>query len=307
MPTLLFGERLMNMINKKKGKQQKNCKSDYLFLLPAGIIYVLVIFAPIFYSLFISLFSWNGIGKKLFVGLQNYLNLILKDPTFHLAIRNNFCWILMTMLITMPVALLFAVMLNKHFKGRTFFRGLFYFPSVIAPIAVAIIWRWIYHPQMGFINEFFKLVGINYRQAWISDSSVTLYAVFFVALWQAVGQPMILFLAGLQTVPSEILEAASIDGANGIKRFFMVTVPLLKDTFVIVVATLLIAAIKVFDVVQGLTGGGPNNASQMISTYMYAQVFQYNNVGYGTAIACIMVLLMLVIIVPYVMFTAKEE
>lgn len=294
-------------MNKKKGRHVKNSKTNWLFLLPAGIIYVSVIFAPICYSLFISLFSWNGIGEKVFVGLKNYLNLILKDQVFHLAIKNNFIWILMTMLITMPVALFFAVLLNKRFKGRTFFRGLFYFPGVIAPIAVAIIWRWIYHPQMGFVNDFFKLIGINYRQAWISDSSCTLYAVFFVALWQAVGQPMILFLAGLQTVPAEILEAASIDGASGIKRFFMVTVPLLKDTFVIVIATLLIAAVKVFDVVQGLTGGGPNNASQMISTYMYSQVFQYNNVGYGTAIACVMVLLMLVVIIPYVLFTARED
>ena len=213
----------------------------------------------------------------------------------------------MTLLITMPVALLFAVLLNRKFKGRTFFRGLFYFPCVIAPIAVAIIWRWIYHPQMGFINEFFKIIGMDYRQAWISDSKVTLYAVFFVSLWQSVGQPMILFLAGLQMVPSDVLEAASIDGANGVKRFFLVTIPLLKDTFVIVIATMIISAMKVFDVVQGLTGGGPNNASQMISTYMYAQVFQYNNVGYGTAIACVMVLLMLTVIVPYVSFTAKED
>lgn len=294
-------------MEKTKKQSIKSEKAAWFFLLPAGIIYIAVIFVPIFYSMFISLFTWNGIGEKVFVGLKNYINLIWNDQVFHLSIKNNFIWIIMTLLITMPVALLFAVLLNRKFKGRTFFRGLFYFPCVIAPIAVAIIWRWIYHPQMGFINEFFKILGIDYRQAWISDSKVTLYAVFFVSLWQSVGQPMILFLAGLQMVPSDVLEAASIDGANGVKRFFLVTIPLLKDTFVIVIATMIISAMKVFDVVQGLTGGGPNNASQMISTYMYAQVFQYNNVGYGTAIACVMVLLMLTVIVPYVSFTAKED
>ena len=127
------------------------------------------------------------------------------------------------------------------------------------------------------------------------------------ALWQAIGQPMILFLAGLQAISSDVLEAATIDGANGVKKFFMVTIHLLKDTFVSVIATLIVAAMKVFDVVQGLTGGGPGDSTQMISTYMYSQVFQYNNVGYGTAIACVMVVMMMVVIIPYVLFTAKEN
>ena len=207
----------------------------------------------------------------------------------------------------MSVSLAFAVVLNKKFIGRTFFRGFFYFPCVIAPIAVAIIWRWIYNPSMGFINEFFELIGLNFTQSWISDPNVSLYAVFMASLWQAIGQPMILFLAGLQAISPDVLEAATIDGANGYKKFFMVTVPLLKDTFVIVIATLIVAAMKVFDVVQGLTGGGPNDSTQMISTYMYSQVFKYNNVGYGTAIACVMVFMMLIVIVPYVSFTAKED
>ena len=276
-------------------------------MLPAGIIYISVIVAPIFYSLFISLYKWNGIGDKVFVGLANYKSLFSGDKTFHTAIINNLVWIVLTIFITMSVSLAFAVVLNKKFIGRTFFRGFFYFPCVIAPIAVAIIWRWIYNPSMGFINEFFELIGLNFTQSWISDPNVSLYAVFMASLWQAIGQPMILFLAGLQAISPDVLEAATIDGANGYKKFFMVTVPLLKDTFVIVIATLIVAAMKVFDVVQGLTGGGPNDSTQMISTYMYSQVFKYNNVGYGTAIACVMVFMMLIVIVPYVSFTAKED
>jgi len=296
----------VKMKNKKK-KYNKTDKTAWLFLLPAGIIYISVIVAPIFYSLFISLYKWNGIGDKVFVGLENYKSLFNGDKTFHTAIINNLVWIVLTIFITMSVSLAFAVVLNKKFIGRTFFRGFFYFPCVIAPIAVAIIWRWIYNPSMGFINEFFELIGLNFTQSWISDPNVSLYAVFMASLWQAIGQPMILFLAGLQAISPDVLEAATIDGANGYKKFFMVTVPLLKDTFVIVIATLIVAAMKVFDVVQGLTGGGPNDSTQMISTYMYSQVFKYNNVGYGTAIACVMVFMMLIVIVPYVSFTAKED
>ena len=293
-----------DILNKKL---RKTDKAVWLFLLPAGIIYLSVIVAPVFYSFFISLFEWNGIGTRNFVGIQNYSRLIIEDSTFHKAICNNLIWIVLTIFVTMTVSLGFAVILNKNFKGRTFFRGFFYFPCVIAPIAVAIIWRWIYNPTMGFINDFFEVIGIGYSQAWISDPHLSLYAVFIAALWQAIGQPMILFLAGLQAIPSDILEAATIDGANGIKKFWLVTLPLLKETFVIVIATLIIAALKVYDVVQGLTGGGPGDSTQMLSTYMYSQVFQYNNVGYGTAVACIMVLIMLVVIIPYISFTAKEK
>lgn len=308
MPALFdYRKMVIGAMNKKRKKCIKNDKIAWLFLLPAGVIYISVILLPIFYSMFISMFSWNGIGEKTFVAFRNYAALFSGDRIFRIAIRNNLIWIMLTVFITMPVALMLAVILNKRFRARTFFRGLFYFPCVIAPIAVAIIWRWIYHPQMGFINNFLELIGVKYRQTWLSDTGINLYAVFFVALWQGVGQPMILFLAGLQTIPAEILDAASIDGANGIKRFFWVTVPLLKDTFVIVIATLIIAAMKVFDVVQGLTGGGPNDSTQMLSTYMYSQVFNYNNVGYGTAIACVMVIMMLVVIIPYVSFTARDD
>ena len=292
---------------KKKKNYTRTDKAAYFFLLPAAVIYLSVIVAPVCYSFFISLFKWNGIGEKQFVGLSNYINLFKGDKIFHTAIINNLIWIVLTIFVTMTIALLFAVILSKQFRGRTFFRGFFYFPCVIAPIAVAIIWRWIYNPNIGFINEFFKALGINFTQGWISDPNVSLYAVFAAALWQAIGQPMILFLAGLQSISPDVLEAATIDGANGIEQFFLIKVPLLKDTFVIVIATLIVAAMKVYDVVQGLTGGGPNNATQMLSTYMYSQVFQYNNVGYGTAVACIMVLMMMIVIIPYVSFTAKED
>lgn len=292
---------------KKNKNIVKTEKSAWLFMLPAAIIYLSVIVIPVFYSLYISLFKWNGIGEMSFVGLDNYVNLFSGDKTFRTALVNNLIWIVLTIVVTMTVSLAFAVILNKKFKGRTFFRGFFYFPCVIAPIAVAIIWRWIYNPNIGFINQFFQAIGIDFSQQWISNPDTSLYAVFIAALWQAIGQPMILFLAGLQAISPDVLEAATIDGAGGVKRFFYITLPLLKDTFVIVIATLITAALKVYDVVQGLTGGGPNDATQMLSTYMYSQVFQYNNVGYGTAVACIMVIMMMVVIVPYVSFTAKED
>lgn len=192
------------------------------------MIYPSVIVVPVFYSLFISLFKWNGVAEKEFVGLSNYINLFTNDATFMIALKNNLIWIV----LLMTVSLGFAVILNKQFRGRTVFRAFFYFPCVIAPIAVAIIWRWIYNPNIGFINQFFKVLGINFKQTWISDPKVSLYAIFAAALRQGIGQPMILFLAGLQAVSSDVLEAATSDGAGPVRKFFSVTVPLMKETFI---------------------------------------------------------------------------
>ncbi|MCC8141649.1 MAG: sugar ABC transporter permease [Lachnospiraceae bacterium] len=285
---------------------KKRDASPYLFMLPVLIIYLSVIIFPIGYSLWISFRSGTGIGEMEFVGFANYAQL-LHDPTFWLSLRHTIVWIVLTVAITMTVSLALAVLLNKQFRGRVFFRGLFYFPSVIAIVAVGIIWRWIYNPQIGFINQFFSLIGIDYTQTWLSQSNTVIIALFVAALWQAIGQPMILFLAGLQSVSPDVLEASSIDGANAVQKFFRITIPLMRDTFVMVICTLIISAMKVYDIVKALTDGGPNNASQMLATYMYSQTFTYNNVGYGTAIAVVMVIIMLIVVIPYMTFTARAD
>ena len=178
---------------------------------------------------------------------------------------------------------------------------------MVAPIAVAIIWRWMYNADFGFINSLMESLGIDYAQTWLSNPKTSLLALFAAALWQMVGEPMIFFLAGLQAVPSELYDAALVDGATPAQKFFYVTLPMIKETFVIVIATLVINAVHVYDIVQGLTNGGPNNATQVLSTYMYTQTFRYNNLGYGAAISIVMVLMMMVIVVPYIIATTKED
>lgn len=280
----------------------------YAFLLPALIIYLSVIVAPTIYSFALSFYKWKGVGKKTFVGLRNYVTLFTKDKVFMIALKNNFIWIILTLVFIMTIALLLAILLNQSFKGRTFFRGLFYFPNVLSLIVVALVWNWIYDPSTGFINGFLKLVGLgNLQGSWTADPKISLYCIFAAACWQGVGQPMILFLAGLQTVPADVLEAAKIDGASKIRTFFVITIPLMKETFIVVIATLIISAMKVYDIIAGMTGGGPSDSTQTLATYMYSQTFMYNNVGLGTTVACVMFLMMLVIIVPYIVFTAKED
>ena len=151
--------------------KKKSSVSAYLFMLPALIIYLSVIIFPIGYSLYISTHAGNGIAKMKFVGIDNYIKMF-KDPVMWISLKNTLIWILLTVFVTMTVALILALLLSKAFRGRTFFRAFFYFPCVISGISVAIIWRWIYNPQIGFINQFTKALGINFSQTWLSNEKV---------------------------------------------------------------------------------------------------------------------------------------
>ena len=289
-------------------KKWRDNISNYLFLLPAFIIYTSVVIGPTLYSAYLSLFKWSGAGPKEFVGLKNYIILFTKDKVFWLSVKNNLTWIVLTLVITMAIALGFALIFNQNFKGRTFFRSYFYFPYTLSLIMIAIVWRKIYDPSGGFLNEFLRAVNLgDFTSTWTADPNIALYCVFAAAAWQGIGQPMILFLTGLQTVSKEVVEAAKIDGAGKIRLFTSILVPLMKETFVIVIATLIIASMKVYDIILGLTGGGPANSTQTLATYMRTQTYVWGHFGIGTAISIVMLFLMLLIIVPYMIFNARTD
>lgn len=279
-----------------------------LFLFPALFIYIIVVVFPTVYSLFLSFCDWNGLGAKKFVGLKNYIQLFTSDSVFYTALRNNIIWIILTICLTVLLALLLALVLNRSFRGRIVYRAIFYFPYMLSWIIVGIIWKWMYNPNFGLINQVLGMMGLDsLKGAYLSNTKMALYCVFIAALWQGLGQPMLYFLAGLQTLPNDILEAAKIDGAGKFNLFFRVIVPMLKETFVIVLATQIIASMKVYDIVYVMTDGGPANSTQTLATYMYNQTFTYSNLGVGSAIATVMVLIMMVVIVPYVAFSTKDE
>lgn len=287
----------------KKGKL-----SPYLFILPAFLIYTSVIVAPALNSIWVSLHRWNGMDPMEFIGFNNFTHLFFEDLVFWTALRNNLTWMILTLVFMVSVSLGLALLLNAKFKGRTFFRGWFYFPFVLSGILVGITWRWMYNVQFGFFNEFLSLVGLeSLRHTWIGDPDGALFYVFIAALWRGVGAPMILFLAGLQTVPADVLESAEIDGANNFRKFFSIKLPLLKETFVIVLATQIIGSMGVFDIIISTTAGGPGNSTQVLASYMVQQTFQFANMGMGSALATIMLVLMMIIVIPYVLYTTKEQ
>lgn len=281
-------------------------RTKWLFLLPGFLIYSVIIVLPALYSLYLSLFKWNGVSPvKTFVGLSNYVSLITKDTVFKIAFRNNLIWMMLSVCVTITAALLFAVLINRQFFGRALIRSVLYFPYILSGIVVSIIWSWVYHPQMGLLNAILNAVGLE-SKALLANTSTALVSVYVASFWHSVGQPMILFLAGLQTIPNELKEAAYIDGANRIQTFFAVTLPMLGETFFIVFATQVIQSFKIYDIVRAMTGGGPAQSTQTLATWMITQTFTFTNIGTGTAIAWCMVLVLMIIVIPYVMVTAKE-
>ena len=304
-------ETISTRLKHSSGTRKRNDAFRFLpwvFLAPGLIIYSVVVVYPMLYSTYLSLFRWDGVApKKIFVGLQNYVILLTHNEVFWVALKNNAIWLLAALLVPTSIGLGLALMLNSRFRGSHIFRSIFYFPAVLSLAVVGLIWTWIYHPDLGLANQFLDAVGLKIlKRNWLSDPQIAIYPVILAATWNAVGLPMLLFLAGLQTIPSEMLEAAKVEGAGPIRRFLYVTFPLLRETTLIVLAITSINALKAYDIIYAMTNGGPANRTQLLSTWMYFLTYNYNEVGLGTAIAVVLFSLTLIFAIPYIRLMTRK-
>lgn len=280
----------------------------WLFALPALVAYVVFLVSPAVQSIWISLTNWNGISPtKVFVGLDNYAQ-IFQDSTALLAMRNNVVWTIVTIAVPMLLGLLLAVALNGATLLKPFLRTVFYMPAVMPLVAIATIWSWLYDPSNGAINAFLKDVGLGaLAQPWLGQSSTAFGAIMVPAIWVRTGFPMLIYLASLQGIPSELYESARTDGANSWQCFWHITMPGLRQANYIVLALSLIDSFKVFDIIYAMTYGGPGNSTQVLGTWMYFNVFQFYHAGYGTAIAVFITVVALACGIPYVLSQMREE
>jgi raffinose/stachyose/melibiose transport system permease protein len=299
--------------NKKRSPSAKrrNDKLRFLpwiFLAPALVIYSVVVVYPMLFSAYLSLFRWDGVApQKVFVGFQNYVTLLTHNDVFWIALKNNAIWLAAALLAPTSIGLALALALNSRFRGSHIFRSIFYFPAVLSLAVVGLIWTWIYHPDLGLANQFLDALGLKgLKRNWLSDPNIAIYPVILAATWNAVGLPMLLFLAGLQTIPQEMHEAAKVEGAGPIRRFLYVTFPLLRETTLIVLAITSINALKAYDIVYAMTNGGPANRTQLLSTWMYFLTYNYNEVGLGTAIAVVLFSLTLIFAIPYIRLMTRK-
>jgi raffinose/stachyose/melibiose transport system permease protein len=276
-------------------------RQGYLLLAPALAIYLLFAFYPMLDVLRMSFCAWNGLSARpAFVGLGNYRAVLGADPVFWGALANTVLWTLFA--VTVPNLLSFglALALNQRLPGRSWLRVVFYLPVVIAPIAVATIWKWMYDPFFGLVNGLltsWRLQG--WIGDWLGNRHLALWSVFAAHVWASVGISMVLFLAGLQNVSATLVEAARIDGAGRWAIFRHVTLPALRTTIAIVLVLSLINSLKAFDIVYGMTGGGPGQATQMLAMWAYTQAMQLGDYGKGSAVSVILLLITLAIVVPY--------
>jgi len=282
--------------------------SKYWFFIPALLVYIIFLIYPVIYSLILNFYEWDGLSQiRTYIGFGNYIKFI-KDPVSILALKNNLTWIIISLLIPVSIGLILSICLDRPLKGKILYRTIFYLPNILPLVAVATIWRWIYNPIFGALNTLLKLIGFsNLRHAWLSEPNIALYSIIITAIWASVGFPMLLFLAGLQNIPKELYEAAKIDGASEIQSIKYITVPLLRETFVIIVSTTIANSIKVFDLVYVMTMGGPARMTQVLGTWMYFNTFLYSRAGYGATIACIMTVLTFIISIPYIRIMSKKR
>lgn len=259
--------------------------TPYLFVAPMMLGLFIFRLGPVLVAVAASFTRWNVQTPPRFLGLGNYAELIGSD-IFWLVFRNTLVFTLIFVPGVMVVALLMAVMVNQKLRGIAFFRGLYFMPYITAMVAVAMVWNWIFATRFGVLNwALINLFGISNPPAWLADRTWALPALAIVSIWKQVGFQMLIFLAGLQSIPQSLYEAAAIDGAGRRDQFVRITLPLLSPiTFFVFVITL-IDAFKTFEVTFAMTGGGPNNASTTLAYYIYQNAFIYNRMGFASALA----------------------
>ena len=275
-------------------------KWTLLFVVPALLIYTIFFIFPTLAGLALSLFNWDGISTNIdFVGVQNYSNLA-KDPIFLSAITNNIKFTLTVLMITIVLSLFLAIHVVRKTRFNVIMRVIFFLPLVLSSIAIAFIWTFLYDPNMGVVNAVLHTFWPQWTPAWLGDPSIAIFALAVVHIWTHTGQILIIFVAGLQTIPPDLYEAASIEGASPWQSFRHVTWPLLAPVTIIATVLTTIQSFKAFDLVFVMTDGGPFYSTEILATFIYHQAF--GNYKFGYAAAASVVFMLLIALITLVQF-----
>lgn len=299
------------MKENKKGltsRQRKAIRSNligYSFILPNLIGYAIFVFIPVIFSFVLSFMKWDGSQAPMeFVGLKNFQQ-IFGDKIFVQSFFHTIQYALLTVLPTLVLALLLAVLLNNKLKGIAIFRTALYFPYIASIVAVGAVWNMLFQPDFGPINEFLKFIGISKPPRWVVDVKWAMVAISVVSVWKYMGYYMIVYLAALQGISGSLYEAAGMDGANGWQKLWYITVPMLTPTTFFVLIMLTIQCFKVFDLVYVMTGGGPGNATKTLVNYIYEKAFTSWQLGPASAGAII--LFAVVLVITLVQFAGEKK
>lgn len=271
----------------------------FVFIFPAFALYTIFMLYPLFSSLGLSLFAWNGFGPKTFVGFDNYVKLFTQPEyteRFVNAFKNNFLFFFYTIVIQNLVAIILAAFVNLKIKGVKFFRTIFFMPTTLSIIVVGFVWTLIYNPLWGPLNVGLEGIGLeNLTKAWLGLESTALLSIAIANAWQYVGIPLILFLAGMQGIPDDLYESAAIDGATGFQQFRKITLPLIAPVIFITTTLVFVSNFSAFEIVYAMEGtlGAPNYSTDILGTFFYRTCFGQRlgtpaDMGLGAVIATVM-------------------
>jgi multiple sugar transport system permease protein len=286
--------------------RRRNTLLGWSFILPNFLGFALLTLVPIVVLFYMSLTNWNVFGTANWVGLDNFERLI-GDGSFRIAVLNTLYYSALHIPLTFVVALGLALLLNNKLRGVAFFRTAAFFPYITSIVAIAIVWNLLFSPDYGPINEILRFFGMENPPGWLTSSDWAMPAVVIVSTWRDMGYYMILFLAGLQTVPRELHEAARVDGASTIQRFFNVTLPSLRPTTFFVTVMLTINSFKIFDLILVMTEGGPGQSTLVISQFIYTKGFEESQFGYASAASVALFFMCIIVTVGQFLLNKKRS
>ena len=299
--------------------ERKNTLIAYTFLAPNFIGFAVFTLVPVLFSIFLSFVSWKGgaLDTIQWVGLENYgtifktakvaekgLAYFWNKVDLGITLKNTVFYTVITVPLTLVCAVALAWFLNKAVKGAVAFRTILFFPYVASMVAICVCWSFMLMKN-GPVNQFINALGIDFNKSWTGDSTMAMWAIILVSVWRNMGYYMVIYLAALQGVPAELYEAATIDGAGRWKQFRHVTLPQLRPTTFFASIMMIISCFKIYDVVAIMTDGGPGRSTKMLVTYIYTEAF--NNFNFGIASAIAMVLLVIVLLVTVIQFSMEKK
>lgn len=267
--------------------RRKEALIGWLFLLPEIVGMLLLNVFALLFSLYLSFSEWDllsGISGIKFIGFDNYVQMF-QDETIGKALKNNLLYTVLTVPLSIAIALIMAVLIHSKVYGKEYFKVVFFLPYISSIIAIAAVWSALLHPSLGPINQFLLDLGISNPPKWLVDPKTSLLSIAIISTWAGIGYTIIIYMAGLTNISNELYEAADIDGATSIQKFFKITVPLLRPTTFFLFITMLIGSFKVFDIIAFLTEGGPHNSSTVVVFRIYEEGFRNYNMGYASAIS----------------------
>ncbi|OXS76717.1 carbohydrate ABC transporter permease [Domibacillus enclensis] len=276
-----------------------------LYVLPALLLILTLIYVPIVLTGYYGLMKWDGIGEMTFIGLENYTKLI-QDADFWGSAYHSFLLALFSA-VSLIGYLGISLILTSKIKGANTLRKIYLIPMLLSSVAIAQLWSKIYHPSNGMVNSFLQSIGIDNPPAWLAEPSLVLPAIFVAIIWQYAGFYILIYYAALKNIPESLIEAARIDGATPLQIAWKIKIPLIAGVIKVTIVLAIVGSLKYFDLIYVMTGGGPNGSSEVIASYMYQKAFGSYDFGYGSAIGFFLLLICLVVTWLIRKLTATKE